>query len=96
MRKFMVVILFALVTCVGCSKDARIKRQVSLLNVKTQVAAAEYKEAKTPEAKDKVATEYFNTAPKMTQVVEDYMFGREPQEPKPTPPTTARMVDYEF
>jgi len=82
MRFLAIVTVLVLLT--GCPKDDRIKRQASLLNVKTQVTAKEYKEAPTPEKKVEIATEFFNTAPKMTQVLDDYMFGREPA-PAPTP-----------
>jgi hypothetical protein len=82
MRFFALITLLVLMT--GCPKDERIKRQSSLLNTKTQVTAKEYEEAPTPEKKVEIATEFFKTAPKMTQVLDDYMFGREPA-PVPTP-----------
>lgn len=82
MRFFAILTLLVLMT--GCPKDARIKRQTSLVNVKTQVTAKEFKEAPTPEKKVEIATEFFDTAPKMTQVLDDYMSGREPA-PAPTP-----------
>jgi hypothetical protein len=74
----------------GCPADARIKRQSSLLDVKTKVAAEEFKAAATPEAKIKVAETWFETAPKMTQVLDDYLHGRKPTGPKPgtTVPTS--------
>jgi len=71
----------------GCVDD-RIKRASSLLNVKTQVAAKEFEAATTPALKAEVAKRYFDNAPTMTQVLEDYMFGRKPQSqplPAPTP-----------
>jgi hypothetical protein len=67
----------------GCPADARIKRQSSLLNVKTKVAADEFKKAVKPEEKLKVAEVWFETAPKMTQVLDDYMQGKKPEGPKP-------------
>jgi hypothetical protein len=82
MRFFALITLLVLLT--GCPKDERIKRQSSLLNVKTQVTAKEFNDAPTPEKKVEVAKEYFDTAPKMTQVLDDYMAGREPA-PAPTP-----------
>lgn len=68
------VLLFLLPACV----DGRIKEASSLVNTKTVVTAKEYKAAKTPEEKVKIADEYFDTAPRLTQVLEDYMYGREP------------------
>jgi hypothetical protein len=66
---------FLLLGLAGCV-DGRIKQAASLSNVKAQVTAKEYKAAKTPEEKLKIAEEYFNTAPRLTQVVEDYLYGR--------------------
>lgn len=84
MRYFYSAVLILVVLLAGCEKDARIKRQSSLLNVKTQVTAKEFNEAPTPEKKVEIAKEFFDTAPKMTQVLDDYMAGREPA-PAPTP-----------
>lgn len=83
MRKLFFVALLALVMT-GCIDD-RIKRQGSLLNVKTQVAAKEYKAADTPDNKNAVADEYFRTAPAMTQVMDDYLQGKDPQKPQVDP-----------
>lgn len=70
----------AVVSCLLLSAcvDGRIKEAASLVNVKTSVTAKEYKAAKTPEEKIKIADEYFDTAPRLTQVLEDHMYGREP------------------
>jgi hypothetical protein len=78
--------LFLLAFLTGCPADARIKRQASLLNVKTAVASEEFKAAATPEAKVKVAETWFENAPKMTQVLDDYLQGKKPQAPKPPAP----------
>jgi hypothetical protein len=64
----------------GCA-DARLKRQASLLNVKTHVARDEYNAAPTPEAKLVVADAYFRNAADMTQIVENGLFGRPPTAP---------------
>ena len=90
MRHFHFILVTGLLILVigGCEADARIKRQTSLVNTKTQVAASEYQQADTPVKKLVVADEYFRTAPKMTQVLEDYMFGREP-----APDTSAPAPD---
>ena len=88
MRHFLLVSVL-LICCAGCEQDARIKRQASLLNTKTQVVADEYQKADTPAKKQEIADEYFRTTPKMTQVLEDYMFGREPKPDTTVPPTPA-------
>lgn len=94
MRKLSVslAVLALCLLLTGCPADARIQRQSSLLNVKTKVAAEEFKAAATPEAKVKVAETWFENAPAMTQVLDDYLQGKKPQGPKPgekpaTPPT---------
>lgn len=73
----------------GCIDD-RIKRQGSLLNVKTQVTANEFNAAATPAEKLKIAGTYFESAPKMTQIMDDYLQGRKPVNSAPvvtpTPP----------
>jgi len=61
----------------GCI-DPRIKREVSLINVMTVTAAEEFNAATTPEAKVQAAKEFLDVAPKHTQVLEDYVFGRKP------------------
>ncbi len=61
----------------GCMDD-RIRRQISLLNVKTQTARDEFNAVPTAEEKNNVASTYFNDAPAMTQVLEDYAFKRQP------------------
>lgn len=78
------VLLLSLFLC-GCPADSRVKRQASLLNVKTATAAAEFKAAPTDADKVKVADEYFRSAPLMTQVVEDWFFNRKPQGPAELP-----------
>ncbi len=68
----------------GCIDD-RIKQQASLLDAKTKVAKKEYNAAGTPDAKCKVADEYFRNADQMTDVIAAYMYGRKPtEEPPPT------------
>jgi hypothetical protein len=79
--KYMVLIL--LVALYGCA-DSRIKSEANLLNVKTQTASKEYVTAATPQDKDAIASEYFRTAPKMTQLISDYMRGVPPT-PAPLP-----------
>ncbi len=73
----------------GCEKDARILRQTSMLNQKTQLAAREFDASKTPDDKIRVAKGYFDTAPKMTQVLDDYMSGKKPADPPTAAPTPA-------
>lgn len=58
------------------------KREVSLVNVMTSTAAEEFKKAPTDAAKVKVAQDYFDVAPKHTQVIDDCVFGRKPAVPK--------------
>ncbi len=74
----------------GCPKDDRAKRAASLNRVQVETAKKEYEAAPTPEKKDEVAKEYFETAPALIGVVDDYMQGRKPSgpedlEPKPKP-----------
>lgn len=72
-----------LVLCValtGCPKDSRAQRGSSLLCAKTDTAKQELEDAKTPEAKIKVAEDYFETAPGLVRALDDYMHGREPEE----------------
>lgn len=82
MKKFFVVVAL-LFLLGGCAKDVRIQRASSLVNVKMTTEAAEYKAAKTPEEKLKVADRHFETMPKFTQLLDDYMHSREPQGPVP-------------
>lgn len=77
MRKLFAATLILLLAA-GCAKDNRAKQGSNLLNVMTETAAKEYKEAKTPEEKDAVATEYFRQAPRFTQTLDDYMHDRPP------------------
>lgn len=76
MRNIFAIALLVLVT--GCGHDSREQSATNLSNVKTQVAAKEYQAATTPAAKDAIATEYFATEPKFTQVIDDYAHGRPP------------------
>jgi hypothetical protein len=71
MRKVCWIALLVLVS--GCAKDDRAKQAANLLNLMTKEAAEEYSAAKTPEAKDAIATEYFKQAPQFTQGLSDYM-----------------------
>lgn len=87
MRKTLAV-LTLLVLLAGCT-DARIKRQISLSNTKTQVTADEFNKAATDQEKVKIADKYLNGNPEkkvpgmkhMTQVVDDYFQGRDPEDP---------------
>ena len=83
-RKFgiLAAALFLVVALTGCPKDARIKRAASMSNVKTRVATKEFNEAATKDEKIKIAEEYFRNAWKFTQVIDDYLHGREPMEVK--------------
>ena len=81
--KRMLLVLPLLLLLPACTKDARAKRAASLANVKMQTEAAEYKAAESWEVKKKIADHHFKTMPKFTQVVDDYMHGREPQGPTP-------------
>lgn len=76
--RYLMVFALVLVCCTSCEQDSRIKRQAALVNTKTQVTADEFNKADTPEKKVSIATEFFRTAPRMTQVLDDYMCGREP------------------
>lgn len=87
MRRLALVLMTSvmLLSCFSGCMDDRIRRQVSLLNVKTKTAASEYDTAKTPEEKDVVAKAYFKDAPAMTQVIDDYAYRRKPQVTAPAP-----------
>jgi len=87
-RCLLLPVLFVLLGTVGCT-DVRIKRQASLLNVETKTAAVELENAKTDAEKVKVAKQFFKVAVPQTQVLEDYMFGREPSGPAPVAPTNS-------
>lgn len=90
MRKiYMSVLLIILLSFTGCEKDDRAKRAASLLNVKTQVAAKEFKAAKDDAERFRVIGEYFQNAGDLTQALEDYMFSREA---KSTPGTSKPVV----
>jgi len=87
MRKILAALALT-VLLTGCVDD-RIKRQISLTNTRTQVAAKEFNEAATPEEKVKVADRYINGVPErevpgmkhMTQVADDYFQGKDPKDP---------------
>jgi hypothetical protein len=70
----LLLVCFALVGCI----DDRIKRASSVVNAKTQVAAKEFAAAPTDPAKVEVAKRYFDNAPALTQVLDDYLAGRKP------------------
>jgi hypothetical protein len=92
--KHLVLIPLVLLFASGCVDD-RVKRASSVLNAKTQVANEEFDKATTPEAKIKVANDYFKTAPAMTQVLQDYLTGVDPKKPviKEDPKVPESMVD---
>ncbi len=77
-QNILLLCLFLCLILTGCTKDARAKRATSLLNVKTQVAKAEFEQAKTDVEKVAVAKQWFDTAPRYTQAVDDYMQGKQP------------------
>ena len=72
------LVVVGVLVLTGCPKDDRIRRLASLHNVKTHTAAKELKAATTDQQKVEIAEEYFRKAPEETQLIEDYMFGREP------------------
>jgi hypothetical protein len=87
MRKlFIALSLVVLVT--GCT-DVRIKRQINLTDVKTQVAANEFNKAATDKEKVQIADKYLNGAPDkgvpgmkhMTAVVSSYFNHKNPEDP---------------
>lgn len=77
--ELLVIAVIILVSCSGCI-DSRIKRAASLVNTKTTVEAKEFENAKTSEEKLKIAENHFKTLPALTQVLDDYMQGRKPQD----------------
>jgi len=81
-RKLRLILFLLFPLLVGCV-DARIKRAASLANTKTQVEAKEFEVAKTPEEKLAIAKRHFDTLPKFTQVLDDYVNGRKPVGPVP-------------
>ena len=74
-RILLAVSLLLFVT--GCF-DERIKREASLLNTATIVAAKEFSAATDDKKKIEIARNYFQDAPAMTQVLEDYLYARQP------------------
>lgn len=87
MRKLFAA-LFLVVLLTGCT-DARIKRQISLMDVKTHVTAEEFSKAPTDQEKLQIAEKYFNGVPEkrvpgmkhMTTVVNSYFNSKDPEDP---------------
>lgn len=87
MRKVFAVLML-LGFLAGCT-DARIKRQINLTDVKTQVVAEEFNKAATNEEKVRIADKYLNGTPDkgvpgmkhMTAVVNSYFNHRNPEDP---------------
>lgn len=75
------IVVIILIIGSGCI-DSRIKRAASLVNVKTTVESKEFSDAKTSEEKLKIAENHFKTLSPLTQVLDDYMQGRKPQDGK--------------
>ena len=74
--------------CLGCvSKNT--KQLADLLDVKTHVAAAEFKAAKNAEDKLKVAEDYFYNAPEMTSVLNASVHNQQPAPLTTLTPTPA-------
>lgn len=80
-RLLLVGSLFAVLACAGCA-DRRAREASNLNLVKAKVALKEFNAAPTPEAKNKIAKEYFDGGIRLLQVVDDYLWGREPVEEK--------------
>lgn len=81
-RKLRLILFLLFPLLVGCV-DARIRRAASLTNTKTQVEAKEFEAAKTDAEKLAIAKKHFDTLPKFTQVLDDYVNGRKPVSPAP-------------
>lgn len=77
MKLKMVVLILVTLTLSGCMDD-RIRRQTSLLDIKTKTAAHDFSVAITPEARIEIAQDYFKDAPAMTEVLVDYAFSQQP------------------
>lgn len=76
-----IALLLVFVLCLpGCRHDDRIKRAASVHNAKTITAKKEFEAAPSPDAKIRVAEEYFRNATEFSQVFEDYVFSRKPSE----------------
>lgn len=73
----LIPVVLVLLFLVGCV-DARTRRAANLGYTKVKVSSQEYKEAETPEAKIKVADEYFETAEPLMKAVADYVNGVDP------------------
>lgn len=82
MRLYASFLILSLVFTAGCV-DSRMKRQASYVNTVTVVAEKEFKAAATDKEKAGVAAKYFERMPKHTQLLEDYLHGREPSTPSP-------------
>jgi len=76
----------------GCSSDKRIQRASALSVVKVETSKAEFEAAETPDAKIKVANDYFMTAPVLLRAVDDYTHGRDPKSDPATPETMVKDV----
>ena len=76
----------------GCfwdiQKKPSFKQQMSVSNAKCATAAAEFNAATTDEEKLKVAADYFSTAPKELQLMDDTIWGRDPSVDPSTPDAT--------
>ena len=78
-------LLLTVCLCLSSCVDSRVKREASLLNVKTHVATTEYNQAVTPADKCKVADEYFRDAQDMSQIINDGLLGNKPTPATPSP-----------
>lgn len=86
MKRFRLLLALPLILMLtGCPRDNRIKRVSSLNRVQVETAKKEFEEAPTPEKKNEIAKEYFETAPDLLGVVDDYMQGRKPSGPEKLP-----------
>ena len=81
----------ALLTCLlvfpGCfpTKSTEFKNQISVSNAKLKVASEEFKTAQTVDEKIEIATDYFATAPRELQLLDDTAWGRDPSTDALTP-----------
>lgn len=78
MRYTILITLLAFSTA-GCI-DARIKRASSALVVATAQAKKDRDNAKTEAERKAIDDMYFQQAPRMAQLVDDYLNGRTPQD----------------
>jgi hypothetical protein len=87
MRKIFAAL--ALVVLLSGCTDTRVKRQISLMDVKTNVTAEEFNKAPTDQEKIRIADKYFNGAPEksvpgmkhMTSAVNSYFNHKNPEDP---------------